>query len=139
MVRRIVLDVVVTVVVALALLVVWRLTAGAAPADATAQAAQRLFLFMDIGLLAWLVMLAIAAFRGRPAGAWLTIVLATVGALLNLGTVVVVGFVQQGVWAELFIQFAIEAGFAFLVASVLAVLLVHRVILKPPPASWSRP
>ena len=59
--------------------------------------------------------------------------------MANLIVVIIVGYVQHGVWAELFILFAVEAGTAFLVAAVVAVILVHRVILKPPMTTDSRP
>jgi hypothetical protein len=138
-VRTILLDVVVTVVLALLFLVVWRSLAGLGPVDAVLQSAQRLFLFMDVGLLAWVVMLAIAAIRRRPAGAGLTLVFAAVGAMLNLLVVIVVGFAQLGSWAELFVQFAVEAGLAFLVAAAIAVLLVHRLILRLSPEPERQP
>lgn len=128
---RIILDVLVTVVVSLVLLTVWRAMATGSLADGVAQAAQRLFLFMDVGLLAWVALLSIAALRRRPAGAGLTLVFAAVGALANLLVVVAVGFLQQGGWAIDFILFAIEGGIAFLLAAVMAVVLVHRRTLRP--------
>ena len=138
-VGRIVLDVVVTVVLSLLLLTVWRSMAGATAANSFGEAAQRLFLFMDVGLLVWVLMLMITALRRRPVGAGLALVFGAVGALANLLTVVLVGFAQQGGWAEQFILFAIEAGIAFLVAAVIAVLVVHRLILKPSPGPDSQP
>lgn len=132
-VGRIVLDVLLTIALSLVFLAVWRGIASSSLGDGFAQAAQRLFLFMDIGLLVWVVLLAIAAARRRPAGAALTLVFAATGALANLLTVITVGFVQQGAWAVSFILFAIEAGIAFLLAAALVVLLVHRLILKPSP------
>ena len=128
---RIILEVLVTVVVSLVLLTVWRAMATGSLADGVAQAAQRLFLFMDVGLLAWVALLSIAALRRRPAGAGLTLVFAAVGALANLLVVVAVGFLQQVGWAIDFILFAIEGGIAFLLAAVMAVVLVHRRILRP--------
>lgn len=130
---RIILDVLLTVALSLVLLTLWRTVANGSLGGSLAGAAQRLFLFMDIGLLAWVVLLVIAAVRRRPAGAGLTLVFAAVGALANLLTVIAVGFVQQGTWASAFIQFAIEAGIAFLIAAAIVVLLVHRLFLKPSP------
>ena len=138
-VGRIVLDVMVTVVLSLVFLTVWRSMAGATAGASFGQAAQRLFLFMDVGLLVWVLLLTITAIRGRPAGAGLTLVFGAVGALANLLTVLLVGFAQQGSWVEQFNLFAIEAGIAFLVAAVVAVLVVHRLILKPSPEPDSRP
>ncbi|GGK91936.1 hypothetical protein GCM10007382_10130 [Salinibacterium xinjiangense] len=130
-VSTIVLDVLLTVILSLVLLTVWRGVASGSIGGSLGQAGQRLFLFMDIGLLVWVILLGVAAGRGRSAGAGLTLVFAAVGTLANLMTVVVVGFVQQGAWAEQFILFAIEAGIAVLFAATVAVLLVHRLILKP--------
>lgn len=130
-VSTIVLDVLLTVILALVLLTVWRAVASGSVDGSLGQASQRLFLFMDIGLLVWVILLGTAAGRGRSAGAGLTLVFAAVGTLANLMTVIVVGFVQQGTWAEQFILFAIEAGIAVLLATAAAVLLVHRLILKP--------
>ena len=127
----IVLDVLLTVILSLGLLTVWRGVGSGSISDSLGQASQRLFLFMDIGLLVWVILLAVAAGRGRAAGAGLTLVFAAVGTLANLMTVIVVGFVQQGTWAEQFIQFAIEAGIAVLLAAAVVVLVVHRLILKP--------
>ena len=127
----IVLDVLLTVILSLGLLTVWRGVGSASIGDSLGQASQRLFLFMDIGLLVWVILLAVAAGRGRAAGAGLTLVFAAVGTLANLMTVIVVGFLQQGTWAEQFIQFAIEAGIAVLLAAAVVVLVVHRLILKP--------
>ena len=127
----IVLDVLLTVILSLGLLTVWRGVGSGSIGDSLGQASQRLFLFMDIGLLVWVILLAVAAGRGRAAGAGLTLVFAAVGTLANLMTVIVVGFVQQGTWAEQFIQFAIEAGIAVLLAAAVVVLVVHRLILKP--------
>ena len=136
---RIVLDVLVTVALSLLFLAVWRWMTGATPGGAFGDAAQRLFLFMDVGLLVWGILLTVVALRRRPAGAGLTLVFAAVGALTNLLTVILVGFAQHGGWVEQFIQFATEAGTAFLVAAVIAVLLVHRVILKPSPVQQTQP
>ena len=127
----IVLDVLLTVILSLGLLTVWRGAGSGSIGDSLGQASQRLFLFMDIGLLVWVILLAVAAGRGRAAGAGLTLVFAAVGTLANLMTVIVVGFVQQGTWAEQFIQFAIDAGIAVLLAAAVVVLVVHRLILKP--------
>ena len=98
-VSTIVLDVLLTVILALVLLTVWRAVASGSVDGSLGQASQRLFLFMDIGLLVWVILLGTAAGRGRSAGAGLT--------------------------------FAIEAGIAVLLATAAAVLLVHRLILKP--------
>ena len=130
-VGRIVLDVLLTVALSLILLTIWRGVASGSLGDGLAQAAQRLFLFMDIGLLAWVILLTVVAVRRHPAGAGLTLVFAALGALANLLTVIVVGFVQQSGWAVDFILFAVESGIAVLVAASITVILVHRLILTP--------
>ena len=131
---RIVIEVLLAIAVALALLGPWQWFLGSETlADGFSEAARLLFLFMDVGLVVWLILLVVFAVRRRPAGIALTLLFALIGTVANLVTVIVVGFVQGG-WAWLFIVFAIEAGVAFLIASAIVVPLVHRVFLKSQPA-----
>ena len=128
---RIVLDVALTIVLALLLLGPWQwFLGGETLADGFGEAARLLFLFMDVGLAVWVILLVIFAVRRRPAGIGRTLLFAFIGTVVNLVTVIIVGFVQGG-WALLFVVLAIEAGVAFLVASAIVVPLVHRVILRP--------
>lgn len=122
---RIALEVALAIVVSLLLLTAWQLFLGAALADAFGEGARLLFLFMDVGLAVWLVLLIVWAARRKPAGVGHTLLFAVIGVLANLATVIVVGFVQGG-WAPLFVAFALEAGVAFLVAAAIVVPVVHR-------------
>jgi hypothetical protein len=134
-VLRLILDVVLTIAVALALLTLWQWFLSGSPADAFAEALRVLFNFMDVGLGVWVILLIVAAVRGRTRGggpgAALTWVFALVGAVVNLIVVAVVGFIQGG-WAPLLVLFAIEAGIAVLIAAAVVVALVHRLARDAP-------
>jgi hypothetical protein len=88
-------------------------------------AVHHLFLFMDIGIGLWIVLLVISAVRRRPAGARLSVLFAAIGVTANFATVTVVGLIQQG-GAPLFMRWALEAGAAFLVAVAIVALLQRR-------------
>jgi len=123
-VGRLLLEVLLTVVLALLLLAALHLALGEIPAAALGTAAHHLFLFMDVGLGVWVLLHIVHLVRRREsATSGRSLLFAVVGAIANLLTVTVVGFVQQGALATEFIGFALEAGIAF----VLAVLLVLAV------------
>jgi hypothetical protein len=126
---RLVLLVVFTIVFALVLLTGWQAFLGTSLPDAAAEAARLLFLFMDVGLLAWVILLIIAVARKRPPSPGAVLGFAAIGVAVNLVVVTVVGFIQGG-WAPLFVLFAVEAGIATLVAVLLALGLVN-VLVKP--------
>jgi len=130
-VLRLILDVVLTIAIALGFLTLWQWMLSGGPEDAFVEAIRVLFNFMDVGLGIWLVLLIIWAIRGRTRGggpgAGRTYLFALIGAVVNLIVVTIVGFVQGG-WAPLLIIFAIEAGFAVLIAAALVVPIVHRVL-----------
>ena len=112
-VLRLIMDVVLTIVVALLLLCGWQWFQSGSPAEAFGEAFRVLFNFMDVGLGLWVVLLIVAAVRTRGSGpgsgrSWLFLL---IGAVVNLIVVTVVGLVQGG-WAPLLIVFAIEAGLA---------------------------
>ena len=140
-VLRLVLDVVLTIAVALGLLILWQWFLGGSFADAPLEGVRVLFNFMDVGLALWVVLLIVAAVRGRTRGggpgAALTWVFALVGAFVNLIVVTIVGFIQGG-WAPLLVLFAIEAGIAVLIAAAIVVPIVHRLV-KPSVASATSP
>ena len=116
--------VLVTIAVALVLLWVGLLVTGESMASALGTAAHHLFLFMDIGLGVWVLLLVVDVVRGRMDAASIrTIAYAVIGVVANLLTVIAVGFAQQGALATEFIGFALQAGIAF----VLAVLLIVTV------------
>jgi hypothetical protein len=135
-VLRLVLDVVLTIAVALGLLILWQWFLSGSLAGAPLEALRVLFNFMDVGLGIWVILLIVAAVRGRTRGggpgAGLTWVFALVGAIVNLIVVTVVGFIQGG-WAPLLVLFAVEAGIAVLVGAAIVVPIVHRLV-KPPGA-----
>ena len=123
------LRLVIAVTIALVPLTLWQSFLSGSLADGFAEAARLLFLFMDIGLGVWLVLLIVGSRRGWGSGA--VILAAVIGVVLNLLTVIVVGFIQGGAVPWTFILFALEAGLAFLVGAIVATLAV-----KPqPPAS----
>jgi hypothetical protein len=133
-VLRLVLDVVLTIAVALGLLILWQWFLSGSLADAPAEAVRVLFNFMDVGLAVWVILLIVAAVRGRTRGgepgAGLTWAFALVGAVVNVIVVTVVGFIQGG-WAPLLVMFAIAAGIAVLIAAAIVVPLVHRLARTP--------
>ena len=130
---RIILDVVLTIVLAIALitLFLWVFTANVI--DSAGEGARLLFLFMDVGLVVWVLLMVIVAIRSRGARPRIggTLLSAVIGAIVNLVVVIIVGFIQEGELQVTFVLFAVEAGIAFLLAALVAVPLVHRVIVKP--------
>ena len=123
---------VVAIAVALLQLGLWQWAATGSAAAGFAEGARLLFLFMDIGLGVWLVLLIVGAVRSWGSGSLLAA--AVVGVALNLLTVTVVGFIQEGRAPWVFMLWAIEAGFAFLVGAVVAVLAVKPRVTRPPAA-----
>jgi hypothetical protein len=134
-VLRLILDVVLTVAVALLLLGGWQSILSGSAAAGFAEGFRVLFNFMDVGLGLWLVLLIVFAVRSRALSARRAYLLLVVGAVVNLLVVITVGFVQGG-WAPLLVLFAVEAGIACLIAGAIVVSLVHRLV-KPPGVSGS--
>lgn len=130
----IVLDVGLTILLALVLLGGWQAGSGSSIVEGFSQGFQLLFFFMNLGLIVWLVLLIVAVARKRPAGIRATLLFALTGAAFNLLVLAIVGLIQQGV-AVLVVLFAVEAGIAFLIAAVVAVLIVHKGILRDAPAA----
>lgn len=108
--------------IALAILTLWQWLLTGSPASGLAEAARLLFLFMDVGLGVWLVLLVVAAVRGW--GRRRVILAALVGVVVNFLTVLAVGIVQSGALPGEFLLWALEAGGAFLVGAVVASLVV---------------
>ena len=121
----VILRLLIAIAVALALLGLWLMNLP--------EAARQLFLFMDIGLGVWIVLLIVGAVRGW--GRNRIFFAAFAGVLLNLLTVIVVGFVQQGAAPWAFILFALTAGGAFLVGALVAARVVPRLVKTPGPAA----
>lgn len=133
---RILLDVGLTIVIALALLTLrFGLQLGSV-GGGFAEGARELFLFMDIGLGVWLIGLIAIAVRGRRegrfAGVGVTLALAALGVVVNALTVLVVGLVQRGGVPDDFLGFAFTAGICTLLGAVPAVTVVHRLMAGGP-------
>jgi hypothetical protein len=132
-VLRLVFDVIDSIVLALVILALYLLFLGGGDVgEAAGESARLLFLFIDIGLGVWVVLLVIAVVRGRKsqtgptaASTWL---FALVGVVANLLTVTVVGFIQGGAAPWAFILFAIESGVALLIAAAIVVPIVHHLV-----------
>ena len=124
---------VIAIVIALLLLGLWQWFLGGDLGAGFAEGARLLFFFMDIGLGVWLVLLIMGAVRSWGRGR--IVLAAIVGAALNLLTVIVVGFVQQGVAPWAFMVFAVTAGLAFLVGAGIAARLVPRLVKGPTEAA----
>jgi hypothetical protein len=110
---------------------------GAAPAEAFLDQGPRLiFTFMDVGLIAWLLLLVIGAARGRGLGFGMlgTILAALVAAVLNLVVVTVVAVIQGGA-DILYIALGVEAGIIFIVAALITALVVQWVAGERAPAA----
>jgi len=126
-VLRLILDVVLTVAVALLLLGGWQSILAGSAVDGFPEAFRMLFNFMDVGLGLWTVLLIVFAMRSRALSASRTYLLLLIGTVVNLLVVITVGFIQGG-WAPTLVLFAIEAGIACLVAAAIVVPIVHRVL-----------
>lgn len=130
-VLALVVQVLLAILVALLIGSLWQEIVG----GTAAEAARRLFLFMDIGLGGWAAILIVLTVRRRALptiGA--TLLAALAGVVLNAVTVFVVGTVQ-GEGVVLFLGYAIEAGIAFLVAVLITAPIIHRLFrpgVKPP-------
>ena len=128
-VLRLILDVVLTIAVALLLLGAWQSFLSGSAAVGFPEGFRVLFNFMDVGLAIWLILLIVFTVRAKTTGpsARRTFLLLAVGAILNLLVVITVGFIQGG-WAPELVLFAIEAGIACLIAAAIVVPIVQRVV-----------
>ncbi len=130
-VLRLILDVVLTIALALPFLTLWQWLLGGFSTDAFAEAIRVLFNFMDVGLGVWVVLLIIWAIRGRTRGggpsAAVTYLFLMIGTVVNLIVVTIVGFIQGGA-GPLLVMFAIVGGFAVLVCAAIVLPIVHRVV-----------
>jgi hypothetical protein len=119
-------EVLLVVVVALLLGTLWQWFLTADLASAAGEGARLLFLFMDVGLVIWLVVLIVLVVRRRALpGIGVTLLAALVGVVLNAVVVLIVGLVQGG-WAAFYVVFAIEAGIAFLIAVLIVAPIIRR-------------
>jgi hypothetical protein len=130
-VLALVAQVVLAIVVALLLGALWQWLRTGDLAEGAGEAARLLFLFMDVGLLVWVVVLVVLTVRRRALpGIGAILLAALAGVLVNALTVTVVGVVQSG-GAPLFVLFAIEAGIAFLAAVLVTAPIIHRLFRAP--------
>jgi len=122
----IVLEILLTALLALILLTAWEsVVAGGDVATGLGSAARLLFFFTDIAFYAWIPLLVVVALRGRRLpGAAATLLLALIGAVLNVLVVIVIGLVQTGGLAG-FVLMSVEGGVALLVAAVVVVPLLQ--------------
>lgn len=133
-----IVEVLLVLLVALLLGALWQWFLVGDLTEGAIEGARLLFLFMDVGLLAWLVVLIVLTVRRRALpGIGLTLAIAVAAVALNAIVVLIVGFVQGG-WAPLYVLFAIEAGIAFLIAVLIVAPIIRRLFrsdVKPAPVS----
>lgn len=107
---------------ALMILTAWLGLHGGSVTDAFLLACHHLFLFMDVGLVVFLLWLVLRAARNaRPYAA----IGAAVGALLNLLAVLLIGLAQEGAVPTDFLLTAVTAGIAFVLAVMVATPIAH--------------
>ena len=115
-------EMILSILFALVLLTAWQGFLTGSIVDGFADGARMLFLFMDVGLVAFLLWLIIRSVRGgRPYAAPAAIV----AVLLNLIVVLIVGFVQGGAAPFGFLLFGLTAGFWFVLAVLVATPIAH--------------
>ncbi|GHF20861.1 hypothetical protein [Pseudolysinimonas yzui] len=128
-----IVEVLLVILVALLLGALWQWFLTGDLAAGVAEGARLLFLFMDVGLAIWLIVLIVLAARRRALpGVGVTLLVALVAVVLNAIVVLIVGFVQGG-WGPLLVLFAIEAGIAFLIAVLIVAPIIRR-LFRPAPA-----
>ena len=115
-------ELILSILFALVILAAWKGFLDGSVGDGFFEAVHHLFLFMDVGLVAFLLWLIIRAVRGgRPYAA----PGALGAALLNLVVVLIVGMVQEGGVPLEFLRFALAAGIAFVIAVLVATPIAH--------------
>ena len=115
-------ELILSILIALVVLTAWQGFLSGSIVDGFFEGVKMLFLFMDVGLVAFLVWLIIRSVRGgRPYAA----PGALVAVLLNLVVVLIVGFVQGGAAPLGFLLFALTAGIAFVLAVLVATPIAH--------------
>jgi hypothetical protein len=121
-----IVEVLLVVLVALLLSALWQWFLAGDLASGVVEGARLLFLFMDVGLAVWVVVLIVMTVRRRALpGIGETLLAAIVGVVLNAIVVLIVGFVQGG-WALLYVMFAISAGVALLIAVLIVAPIIRR-------------
>lgn len=129
-----VVEVLLVILVALLLGALWQWFLTGDLASGVVEGARLLFLFMDVGLAIWLVVLIVLTVRRRAfPGIGVTLLVALIAVALNAIVVLIVGFIQGG-WGPLLVLFAIEAGIAFLIAALIVAPIIRR-LFPPAPAA----
>jgi hypothetical protein len=117
------------------------LVQGAPVTDAFfVEAPSLVFVFMDIGLVVWMVLLIIGGIRrqGLGAGKAGTIIAAVVAALANLAVIAVL-VMQSGTADMLAISLGVQAGAVFVAGAGVATVLAHRLVPVPARAAGPAP
>jgi peptidoglycan/LPS O-acetylase OafA/YrhL len=125
----VVLLVVIAVAIAYVLLTAWQALISSPPTEAFGSAATLLFTFMDVGLIAFAVVMIVFAIRGIH-GYGRVVLTAFLATVLNFIVVIVVGFIQGGAAPWGFMLFAVTAGIAFMIGVLIAAPIAKR-IAKP--------
>lgn len=120
------LDVVLTIVGALVLLTAWHAVVLDDRLAGFLEGARLLFLFMDVGLGAWIVALVVLGMRARRGarrpGRVAVLIACAIGVVVDAVAVLVIGLVQGIVYLD----HAALAGVATLVAAFAVVPVLHR-------------
>jgi hypothetical protein len=118
----IVVEVLLSVLGALLLLTAWQGFLNGSIVQGFFDGLNMLFLFMDVGLVAFVLWLILRSSRGaRPAAA-----LGAIGAVvINLIAVLIVGFIQGGAAPWAFMLWGLTAGIAFVLAVLVATPIAH--------------
>lgn len=117
------------------------LAQGAPVAEAFfVEAPSLVFVFMDLGLVVWMVLLIIGGIRrqGLGAGKAGTILAAIVAALANLAVIAVL-VMQSGTVDMLAISLGLQAGAVFVAGAGVATVIAHRLVPVPARAAETAP
>ncbi len=105
---------------------------GMPPAEAFLDQAIRLVLiFVDIGIITWIVLLVVGAVRGKGIGWGIggSLLAAVIGAVVNLVWIVILSVINGG--ADIFaVALGVQAGIFFLIAVAITAPVVLRVFLR---------
>ena len=118
----IVVELVLSILFALAILTAWQGFLTGSVLNGFLDALNMLFLFMDVGLVMFLLWLILRAARNDPPKAPMG---AAGAVVINLVAVLIVGFIQGGAAPWAFLLFALTAGIAFLLAVLVATPIAH--------------
>ncbi len=115
-------EMILSILITLAILTAWQGFLTGSIVDGFFDSLRLMFLFMDVGLVAFLAWLIIRAVQGRRPYAVLAAIVAT---FVNGIVVLIIGFVQGGAAPFGYLLFAITGGMAFVLAVVVATPIAH--------------